>query len=167
MDEDAIEEEEEEDEEMEKEKDTKPGRPRMESKRRRRGHTSLQASPSFKIDEDPQVVRHLVQTLGLIGTGDSLDLDTLGRQVYSIYPRSISLILKRIFEGQIQGTEGHPIGRQHCWERHGLLPRVGGRRGGIHRHQHGDVQGDTQELLPLLINGFDTFVAYFHVFGGK
>ncbi len=82
VDEDAFEEEEE--EEMEKEKDIKPGKPRMESKRRRRGHTSLQASPSFKIDEDPQVVRHLVQTLGLIGTGDSLDLDTLGRQVFKL-----------------------------------------------------------------------------------
>ncbi len=41
-------------------------------------HQMLRATPSFKVDEDPEVVRHLVQTLGLIGTGDSLDLNILG-----------------------------------------------------------------------------------------
>ncbi len=35
----------------------------------------LTESISFKLDEDPEVVRHLVQTLGLLGT-DSLDLDS-------------------------------------------------------------------------------------------
>ncbi len=40
----------------------------------------LRATPSFKVDDDPEVVRHLVQTLGLIGTGDSLDLNIIGQQ---------------------------------------------------------------------------------------
>ncbi len=40
-------------------------------------HQLLKPSPSFKVDDDPQIVRHLVQTLGLIGTGDSLDMGTL------------------------------------------------------------------------------------------
>ena len=41
-------------------------------------HQGLHPSLSVKVDESPEIVRHLVQTLGLIG-GDSQDLDKVGK----------------------------------------------------------------------------------------